>query len=60
MKRVVKYNAIDPYYSDFDITFIGADLDSLDYQQYELENYLGREHCNGIGSIYRPEIIEER
>lgn len=60
MKRVVKYTAIDPYYSDFTETYIGADLDSLDTQQYELEEYVGREHPHGIDAIYKQEIISER
>lgn len=59
MKRVVKYIAVDPYYSDFEETYIGATLDSLDEQQYELEEFLGRNHCNGIMSIYKTEIISE-
>ena len=60
MKRVVKYTAIDSYYSDFTETYIGADLDNLDYQQYELEKFVGRNHPHGIDAIYKQEIIEER
>ena len=60
MKRIVKYTAIDPYYSDFTETYIGADLDSLDTQQYELEKYVGREHPHGIDAIYKQEIVLER
>lgn len=60
MKRVVKYTAIDPYYSDFTETYIGGDYESVDHQQYELEKYVGRNHPHGIDAIYKQEIIEER
>lgn len=60
MKRVVRYVAIDPYYSDFTETYIGETLESLDMQQYGLEQCVGRDHPHGISAIYRPEIIEER
>ena len=60
MKRVVKYTAVDPYYSDFTETYIGGDYESVDQQQYELEKYVGRNHLHGIDAIYKQEIIEER
>ena len=59
MKRCVKYEAIDPYYSDFEETFIGTSGDELDAQQVELEEFLGRNHINGIMSIYKPILISE-
>lgn len=60
MKRIVKYTAIDPYYSDFEETYIGENLDSLDEQEYELEKYVGRNHPHGIDAIYKIELLEER
>lgn len=59
MKRVVKYIALDPYYSDFEETYIGTTLYEIDMQQEELEEYLGHNHENGIQSIYRPELVFE-
>lgn len=59
MKRVVKYEAIDPYYSDFEETYIGTTLDDIDAQQYETEKFMGHNHENGIDSIYKPVLIYE-
>ena len=59
MKRVVKYEAFDPYYSDFEETYIGTTLDEIDIQQYETEKFMGRHHKNGIDSIYKPVLIYE-
>ncbi len=57
MRTVIKYTAIDPYYSDQTQTFIGADTKSIDDQIYEFEQWLGKEHSNGIASIYKTEIL---
>jgi hypothetical protein len=57
MKLKIKYISIDPYYSDFEQTFIGLDINSCYDQCYEFENYLGREHSNGISSIYKTEVV---
>ena len=59
MKRVVRYNAIDPYYSTFEETYIGATLDEIDQQQQETEEFIGRNHPSGIMSIYKTEVIFE-
>lgn len=59
MKRIVKYTAIDPYYSDFEETYIGITLDDIDEQQYETEKFIGHNHPNGIDAIYKPSIIFE-
>lgn len=59
MKAIIKYIAIDPYYSDQVQTFIGADSNSITDQIYEFEDYLGREHSNGIASIYKTESIHD-
>ena len=59
MKRVVKYTAIDPYYSDQEITYIGESLDSLDSQEYETERHMGENHPMGINTIYKTTIVYE-
>lgn len=44
MKRVVKYIALDSYYSDFEETYIGTTLYEADMQQEELEEHLDHNH----------------
>ena len=56
MLAKIKYTAIDPYYSDMVQTFIGS-RESIDNQIYEFEKWLGKEHSNGISSIYKTEFI---
>lgn len=56
MKRVVKYTAIDPYYSDQIQTYIGSSLREIEDIQYETEQFMAREH-NSLYMIYEPEII---
>ena len=56
----IRYNAIDPYYSTHEQTFIGVNLDDCDNQRFEYEQWLGREHPSGIMTIFKPEILEER
>ena len=56
MKIIKKYVAIDPYYSDFEISFIGENLDKIDEQIFDFEKYLGREHPIGISTIYKTEF----
>jgi len=56
MKIKKKYIAIDPYYSDFEISFIGDNLDKIDEQIFDFEKYLGREHPSGISTIYKTEF----
>lgn len=58
MKRIVKYTAIDPYYSDVVQTYIGMDSDEIDSIQYETEKFMSREHSN-IGNIYKSEVIKD-
>lgn len=53
----IKYISIDPFYSDMEQSFIGLDIDSCERQRIEFESYLGREHSNGISSIYKTEIL---
>lgn len=57
MKIKKKYIAIDPYYSDFEISFIGDNLDKIDEQIFDFEKYLGREHPSGISTIYKTEFV---
>lgn len=59
MKRIVRYKAIDPYYSDVEQTYIGATLNEVDEIQFETERHMGQHHANGITSIYKTEIISE-
>lgn len=56
----IRYNAIDPYYSTTEQTFIGMSLDDCWTQKCEFEQWLGRNHPAGIMCIYRPEILEEK
>lgn len=56
MKIIKKYVAIDPHYSDFEISFIGDNLDKIDEQIFDFEKYLGREHPSGISTIYKTEF----
>ena len=56
MKMVVKYTAVDPYYSDQTQTYIGATPDEVDAIRYETEEYMAREHCS-LSMIYKAEII---
>ena len=58
MKRIVKYTAIDPYYSDVVQTYIGYDSDEIDAIQYETEQFMCKEHAN-IGCIYKSEVIKD-
>ena len=58
MKRIVKYIAIDPYYSDIVQTYIGMTSEEIDNIQYETEEYMGQYHTNGIYNIYDVEIIQ--
>lgn len=57
-KLKVKYTPIDPYYSTFEQTFISETIDGCEEQQFEFEEWLGREHRNGIMSIYKTEILQ--
>lgn len=59
-KLRVRYIAIDPYYSTHEQTFIGATLDDCGEQQFEYEQWLGREHPAGIKCIFKTEILEEK
>lgn len=53
MKLIVYYEAIDPYYSSHGQVFIGADKESCYSQKWEFEEWLGRNHPNGINNIYK-------
>ncbi len=58
MKRIVKYTAIDPYYSDVIQTYIGADSDEIDSIQYETEKFMCEGHSN-INNIYKLKVIKD-
>ena len=56
MKRIVKYIAIDPYYSDQEQVYIGANAEEIDKIQWETEEFMAKEHYF-LGAIYEKEII---
>lgn len=58
MKLTVHYEAIDPYYSSHEQVFIGINEESCYDQKYEFEEWLGRNHSNGISNIY--EVVSEQ
>jgi len=58
MKRIIKYTAIDPYYSDVIQTYIGMTSEEIDNIQYETEKFMGENHLNGINNVYKVEIIQ--
>jgi hypothetical protein len=58
MKRIVRYIAIDPYYSDVTQTYIGTNSDEIDAIQSETERFMCKEHSN-TGNIYRSEVIKD-
>ena len=60
MRLKVYYESIDPYYSSHDQVFIGIDEESCYRQKYEYEEWLGRDHINGIRSIYIVKILENK
>lgn len=56
MKRVIKYKAIDPYYSDVTQTYIGSSAEELDNIQYETEKHMKGSHFS-LSSIYETEYL---
>ena len=56
MKRIIKYKAIDPYYSDITQTYIGTSAEELDNIQYETEQHMKGSHFS-LSSIYEREWL---
>lgn len=56
MKRVIKYIAIDPYYNDFQETYIGSTPEEIDNIQNETEEHIAQFHYD-LSTIYKKEII---
>ena len=56
MKRIIKYKAIDPYYSDVTQTYIGTSAEELDNIQDETEQYMKGSHFS-LSSIYEREWL---
>ena len=56
MKRIVKYIAIDPYYSDVTQTYIGTTAEEIDNIQYETEQHMKGSHFS-LSSIYEREWL---
>lgn len=59
MVRKVWYKAIDPYYSDQVQTFIGSTWEDVEEQEYQFNQWLGREHPSGLRFIYETHTIYE-
>ena len=53
MKLRVHYEAIDPYYSSQEQVFIGINEESCYSQKDEFEEWLGKNHPNGMNNIYK-------
>ena len=53
MKLTVYYEAIDLYYSSHEQVFIGIDEASCYSQKDEYEDWLDRNHPDGIRNIYK-------
>ncbi len=58
MKRIVKYKAIDPYYSDVIQTYIGTTAEEIDNIQYETEQHMKCSHFS-LSSIYKTEWLHD-
>lgn len=56
MKRIIKYKAIDPLYSDITQTYIGLTTEEIDNIQYETEQYMKGSHFS-LSSIYEREWL---
>lgn len=58
MKRIVKYTATDPYYSDVVQSYIGTTEEEVYNIQHETEEFMRGEHSS-LNMIYKSEIIRE-
>ena len=56
MKRIIKYKAIDPYYSDITQTYIGTTAEELDNIQDKTEQHMKGSHFS-LSSIYEREWL---
>ena len=56
MKRIIKYIAIDPHYSDITQEYIGTSAEEIDNIQYETENHMKGSHFS-LSNIYEMEWI---
>ena len=56
MKRIIKYKAIDSYYSDVIQTYIGTSAEELDNIQDETEQHMKGSHFS-LSSIYETEWL---
>ena len=57
MKLVVKYTAVDPYYSDQIQTYIGASPEEVESIRQETEDFMAKEHGGVLSMIYKAETI---
>jgi len=51
MRLEVHYKAIDPYYQDLDMTYVGQTMEEIMHQKRELEEYMGKEYPGGYTQI---------
>ena len=57
MKQVVKYVAVDPYYSDVEQTYIGSTAEEVDNIRKETEEFMAKEHNGLLSMIYKTEVV---
>ena len=55
MKKIVRYTSYEG--SSVDQLFVGVDADSIDAQEYELDEHYHQ--CYGIGGFTKETIIDE-
>ena len=56
MKKIVKYIAVDPYYADFEETYIGATAEEIDSIQQETEDFMAQGHYS-LSTIYKTKVV---
>lgn len=56
MKQVVKYTAVDPYYSDQCQTYIGTSSEEISIIRVETEDAMKGEHYS-LSTVYKAEVV---
>ena len=56
MKQIVKYIAVDPYYSDQCQTYIGSSSEEIGNIRMETEDAMKGEHYS-LSTVYKAEVI---
>ena len=57
MERIVKYIALDPYYSDIIQTYIGSTPSEIDNIQFETEEFMKGDYPS-IYNVYDVKVID--